>query len=231
MAIVDSRVPIVREDRGGLPQLIWDALTLPGQAFPPPTSCSPVPLVAGLSMVNLLISWASVGPAKGYSLLVVEGAGKTLAPHGEYILLQAVTVATLVAGLLVPPLLWLLQSGCVRLGGLLLDRRVRFRQVFLVTVLAGIPMTVGSVVKAVLVNLTPPSEFLRVQTGLVWLAGGLPETSLGYFVLGHLDPFGLWSLTLLGYGLARLYGRPARHGWMAVFALWAVILVAMRMMQ
>lgn len=230
MAIADTPVPLV-QDRDGLRHLIWDALTLPGQAFPPPAGLSPVPLVAGLSMVNLLISWASVGPAKGYSLLAVERAGKVLAPHGEYVLLQAVTVATLVAGLLVPPLLWLFQSGCARLGGLFLDRRVRFRQVFLVAVLAGIPMTVGSLVKAVLVNLTPASEFVRVQAGLVWLGRGLPETSLGYFALSHLDPFGLWSLALLGYGLARLYGRPAQHGLAAVFGVWAALLVVMRVAQ
>lgn len=230
MAIAELDRPIGKE-RGGLLHLMLDVLTLPGSAFPPPAGRLVVPLVAVLSTVNLLIAWASLGPSKAYSLLTVERAGKALAPYNEYILLQAVTVATLMAGLAVPPLLWLLQSVCARFGGLFLDRGIRFRQVFLVAALAGIPVSVGNVLKAVLVNLKPPAEFVRVQSGLAWLADGLPEKSLGYFALSHLDPFGLWSLALLGYGLARLYRRPTWHGWSAVFGVWALILIVMRAAQ
>lgn len=128
------------------------------------------------------------------------------------------------APVIVIPLIILLQAGLVMLvGSIILGGESSFRTVFSVCAWTGLIYAVGSIIQAPLYALV--THRMEPVASLAFVLPNESPSAIVRFlrgVLGGIDVFQLWQLTVLSMGVALAYKRPRSFGVTCAAALWVV---------
>ncbi len=181
-----------------------------------------VPFVLGL-LVTLLALWI-VMPL--LSQFQVEKLKEVMPPNAGDLNVEAfqkrLFLYSLLSAIVIYPLKILLQ-GLVFHGVMpLVGGEGVYGHALLAAVYGSWISAVGNLVKAALSRLTgvfPLHLDLAVLLPSSWM-----NTPWGH-VLSQVDLFTLWSLWVMGTGLAVMYGTNRRKGYMVVFGVWVLYLV------
>ncbi len=123
-----------------------------------------------------------------------------------------------------PLLLGVIVAGVLALAGLFVGGEARFKQLMSLVGYAYLPVMVpAALVKALLVRSVPVEDVMLVSTSL---ASFLPREQFGtwpYRVASLLDPFTLWSVTLVVIGFAVMNRFTTRKAAAVIVPLWLVV--------
>jgi hypothetical protein len=95
------------------------------------------------------------------------------------------------------------------IGSLLFGGMTTFRKIWGVTVLGGLITTIGNLLKLPLIV---AKKSMFVSFGLAALFPGKDFTSLVYTILYYADIFLIWSVIVVGFGYAAIFGFPRGKG-------------------
>lgn len=95
------------------------------------------------------------------------------------------------------------------IGSLLFGGMTTFRKIWGVTILGGLITTIGNLLKLPLIV---AKKSMFVSFGLAALFPGKDFTSLVYTILYYADIFLIWSVIVVGFGYAAIFGFPRGKG-------------------
>jgi hypothetical protein len=183
----------------------------------------------------LLLNWVSapyqVALANERTAEVIERLSANLSEEqvrlvsesNAVITLQRYMLTTVGLGLVGIALGWFLRGGFVHLSGMALGGKSPWPATYAVGVWSMLPYTVRDLLQTALV--LTRQQVIEHQ-GLAFLAASgnwlTDSRSLLYGLLGQIDPFVIWQLTLLTVGLS-VSGRISfRQAFVLSFAVWAL---------
>ncbi len=145
---------------------------------------------------------------------------------GQNVAVIAATVASVLAALAGPWLLWLIIAVLLKIYDLFGAKGTRFGTLYAVAVYGYLPVLVGKIVHTAVVVGAPAENFGKVSLSL---AAFLPyQKSFIYFFLTACNPFVWWSLALWGIGgAAAMRSRSSGGVFGLLFGSWFVYAVVM----
>ncbi|MFZ5634381.1 MAG: YIP1 family protein [Bacillota bacterium] len=144
------------------------------------------------------------------------------------IAVNAAVVSALAAAVIIPPVLWLVMAGLLKLFNAFTGEKAGFKPLFAVTVFAYLPVLLGSIVKTAIILATPARSMARVTISPA-LFMPAPDLVPGkaYILLSHMDPFVVWSLVLTALGGSLAMKIPFWRTFIYLAALWVLYIVGM----
>ncbi len=135
-------------------------------------------------------------------------------------------VVSLVGAVVGPLLMWLVIAGLLKLYNSFSGEKVPFKCLFTVTVYSYLPVMLASIIRTVLIMLTPAQNLARVNTSLALLLPGDKIDRL-YLILSQIDPFFVWSLALLVIGGSVAMKTTYKNIAVFIGVLWIVYVLAL----
>lgn len=133
-------------------------------------------------------------------------------------------VGTLVGAVLGPLIIWLIMAGLLKLFNAFTGENAPFKTLFAVTVYAYLPVMLASVIRAMLIMISPIQNIPKISTGLSMLLPG-DHTGRLYVLLSQIDPFTIWGLVLLAVGSSVAMKVPAVKTGIYVGVLWVIFVL------
>jgi hypothetical protein len=185
-----------------------------------------VALVAFLTALHGLLGFLATPKAREHALLALASTQQNATPVNVLEALILASVTTLVSETLAPMMLWTLRSLALFAAGALLCRSFRFREAFVLAVLADTPMLLVRILRTCAVLASPAQLFGQLQKSPLVAIGGLVSGQPWPAMLALLDPFSLWGMSLACLAASEFLGRPTRTialvlvpSWLSVTAL------------
>jgi hypothetical protein len=209
-------------------QRLWGVIASPGTAF---QDIAQKPTFWGILLVQLLIggflAWLTSPKLQEYTRITLEktGQSQSMPPEMLQLTLQTIPIQAVIAAVILPVILWLIEAGLIKLYAQFTLGAGTFRQLFAAAVWAGIPTLIGGIVQTIMVMMTTAENLVYVQTSLALLLPKTQTESFLYLFLSQIDFFTVWSLILLAIGAgAVLQQKPRKVGTYLVI-LWLLLVI------
>ncbi|MFZ5651667.1 MAG: YIP1 family protein [Bacillota bacterium] len=164
-----------------------------------PASLGAVLLFMVANIVLTLLTAPKIKEFTAYTLQNLPG-GK-LPAEQMAVALNAAVVSAAAASVLLPLIMWVVTAGLLKLFNAFTGEKASFASLFAVTVFGNIPLVLDSMIKTVLVMLTPAQNMARISISPALF---LPDPGLfpgkEYVFLSQVDPFVFWTLGLIALG-------------------------------
>lgn len=178
---------------------------------------------AVLTAASLLAGILMAGKTSEFAVRAMQASGQVSAEIAAR-MGKVVLISGMVGAALSPLLMGAIAAGVLALAGLFVGGQARFKQLMSLVGYAYLPVMVpGTLLKSLLIRGAPVEDVMLVSTSL---AAFLPREQFGtwpYRVASLLDPFALWSLTLVVIGFAAVNRFPARKAAAVIVPLWLVV--------
>ncbi len=135
-------------------------------------------------------------------------------------------VVSLVGSVIGPLIMWLVMAGLLKLYNSFSGAKVSFNCLFTISAYSYLPVMMASVIRTVLIMLTPAQNLARVNTSLALLLPGDKIDRL-YLILSQVDPFFIWSLALLVIGSSAAMKTTYKTTAVFIGVLWVVYVLAL----
>lgn len=178
--------------------------------------------------INLALTVIQLPKIKEFTLWTLQNlpSGVKYSAAQMDVAVSAAVVASLAGSVVVPPLMWLVTAALLKLFNAFSGERAEFKSLFAITVFANLPVVLDSIVKTVLVLVTPAQNMLRITISPALF---LPPPDLlpgkMYTLLSHFDPFVVWSLVLTALGGSLAMRVSLGRVLFYVMALWLVYVI------
>lgn len=178
-----------------------------------------------IMVVNIVLTLLTAPKIKEYTAWTFQnlpqGAGLTAAQME--MALNAAVVSAVLASALMPLILWVVLAWLLKFLNSFTGEKASFASLFAIVVFGSLPMVLDSIIKTVLVMLTPAKNMAGISISPALF---LPDPGLfpgkGYIFLSQIDPFVFWTLGLTALGVSIAIRVP--FGRMAAYMvfLWLV---------
>ncbi|NLK51476.1 MAG: hypothetical protein GX295_03370 [Syntrophomonadaceae bacterium] len=205
---------------------MWGVLTAPRMTF---QDIAQRPTFWGVLLLQVLaggvFAWIISPKLQEFTRLTLEQSGQVMPPDLMQMTMTMVMVQGILAALIIPPLLWLLQAGLLKLYAQFALGEGTFRQLFAVAVWSSIPSLLSGIVHTILIQMTEAKDFLTVQTSLALFLPASDTISFLYLFLSQFDFFIIWGLVLLALGAGAVFRQRATRIGVYLFTLWLIYVV------
>jgi hypothetical protein len=216
----------------GLFSLLWDVLSSPAAAFDSLRAEEKPPFIGAALLftgISLVFSLLTIPKMQQYYIWMLDhapGITPEMAAAQRPMMSAVAVVTTILTGLAVPWLYWLVVAGLLKLYDTLFGgKTVTFGALFAVAVYGYLPELLGSVILYLMILAAPVENLLWASVSLAAL---LPQAkTFFYFFMTHWNPFTWWSLALWGIGWTRFArvdtNKPTIY--IVIFGAWLVFSV------
>ena len=213
------------------PKSIWGIIvkvfSAPKQAF---EDFKPKPRILVLLIITMVVAAVvALGTAKYQALLQYELLktsavipqqilDQTRQAASEVDLLKAIpggAIVVVIVGLLVALVAWFI-------GGFLMGGKAKFKAAWATTLLGGLIMELGSLVRLPLIM---AKESVYVSLGLAAFFPGKDFRSIFYSLLYYFDIFMVWAIIVTGIGYGIIFGLSRGKGITTAFIAYAVFVL------
>lgn len=217
---------IVMEDRPmSMGSKLIGVITEPVKTFQAICESPNILLPAALVLViNLALSIATLPQVKAYTrdLLLNPPNGQPIQPDALSTALTAATVSVILASVLMPPIIWLIQALLLFAYNQFSIGQAKFNQLFAVSFFAWLPVFINSIIKNSLVFFLGMKKTMAIKTSLGLLLPKTVESGFLFGFLNKMDLFTIWGLVLLTIGGAVAMKKDSKMVALYLFALWLI---------
>lgn len=212
----------MEEKQMTVPQRLWGVLVQPVKTFQ--EICRDprflVPMIVLLAVELLLAIWL-LPQIKEFTAETMKQAGNLSADQIQAAL-KWTTISAVIATVVGPPLVWLVQAALLALFNQFSIGAAKFKQLFAVAFYAWIPAFLGGVIKSVLTGFIGIKKAMAVSTSLTLLLPRSVDSGFLFVFLSKFDIFGLWSLILLVLGGSIAMQKDGKKLALFIFGIWLV---------
>jgi hypothetical protein len=202
-------------------QKFWGVLVSPARTFKaigedPRVLTPAIILIVAFTLLSILI-WPELKESIRATLLK---SGTPLSPEKIAMGIQWALISTIIATLVMPPLMWVVHAALLTLFNQLSIGKAKFKQLFAVAVFAWTPVLIQGIIKNVLVKMVGAQGITTIKTSLgLFLPSAASSGILGKMA-DAMDLFVIWGLILLSIGGAVVMGKDSKKVGLYIFGLW-----------
>lgn len=211
----------------GIGQKLWGVLVAPGETFKAigedPKILIPALILIGLNLLLVLVVFPETKE------MILSGFKSQTLPETANLdkMMLAAQIGILVAAVLAPPFMWLIQAALLALFNAFSVGQAKFKQLYAVAVFAFMPAMIGGILQTGLIKAMGAESITKIKLSLGLLLP--PDITSGFLfnLLNMMNIFTIWGLVLLVIGSAIVIGKDAKKIGAFLGFLWLAYICVM----
>lgn len=208
-----------------LPERMWGVIAEPVKTFQAiredPRGLIPILVILG---INLVLTFLLLPQIKEIAAEAMTQA-QSMTPEQIQVAMKWVGISTVLAAVLLPPIIWLVQAALLSLFNQISLGEANFKQLYIIAFFAWIPAFIGGFIKSVLIPIMGAKKAMAVSTSLVLLLPRSTDSGFLFTLFSKVDFFSVWSLILLALGGSVAMKKEGQKVALYIFGLWLIYIV------
>lgn len=216
----------MEERQMNIGQRFWGVLASPAETFKvigeEPRVLFSALIILGL---NLLLTVMVLPETRAFTedFLIKSG---NVSPEMVQTALKGTTISVIIAAIVMPPLIWLVETGLLALYNLFSIGQGKFKQLFAISLYSWLPVLLGTAVRNGLVKVMGAEAMMSIRTSLALFLPAETDSGFLFILLSKADFFVIWTLVLLVLGGSVVMKKDVKGLGFYVFGLWLVYIIA-----
>ncbi|MFZ5596553.1 MAG: YIP1 family protein [Bacillota bacterium] len=214
---------------GGIFGVIWSPSETLGRIVQKPDFLG----AGGLFLlVSLLLTLPILSKLREAAALSLKNMPGVLSPSQVDMALNIAVITAVIASVLMPAIMWLVIAALLKLFNAFTGEKATFKALFAVTVFSYLPLMIESVIKTVMIMLSPAEKIsgITISPALLLPPPG-PIPGKFYVFLSQFDPFIIWSVLLTALGAAIAMKIPFFRTAFYLLGLWLLYVIGLTLVS